>query len=181
MTSKVQRAVVAALGVTCLYAAAAQAAGVCTGTISGSPLRPLAQPAQIALDHHLDSVANQDLAKQFLAGLRTGGVAVEDKGEGSTSLDLSFLLRGTTDGAKPGAYHDLSWMRGEAMSSGVRSALRGAHIDVTIYARDVASRSLAWTGAINCTIQTDDANALAEGLGSAVGKALGKSVPRQPL
>lgn len=106
------------------------------------------------------------------------------EGQGSTTLDLSFLLRAPRGGrgvAPGGSYSDLSWMRGARASGHVQSVLHGARIDITIYARDAASRSLAWTGVINCRIQTNDMNALAQGLGEALGKSLGKSVPKASL
>ncbi len=158
-------------------AAAAQAAAVCSGTISGSPLRPIAKPVVVSMEHPIDSTANPDLAKQFLVGVEAAGVSVVPKGQGTTTLDLSFLLQGK----QRGTYRDLSWMRGAPVSGAVKSSLQGSHIDITIYARDAGSRSLVWTGAIACTIQTDDMAALAEGLGGAVGRALGQSVPKAPL
>ncbi|MFL5286986.1 MAG: hypothetical protein ACJ8AW_39965 [Rhodopila sp.] len=141
----------------------------------------MATPPVVALDHSVESAANPELAEQFLAGLQSTGVSVAPKDQASTTLDLSFLLRGTHSGPEPGTYKNLSWMRTQRLSGKVRSALRGAHIDVTIYARDAKSRSLVWTGAISCTIQTDDMNALAEGLGTATGSSLGKSVPKRSL
>jgi hypothetical protein len=54
-------------------------------------------------------------------------------------------------------------------------------VDVTVYARDKASGSLAWIGTITCKIQTDDVSALAEGLGEIVGRSLGLSIPRKSL
>jgi len=127
--------------------------------------------------HRIDSTANPELAKQFVAGLRSADVSVVALGEGTTTLDLSFMLKGR----HKGTYRDLSWMRGAPATGPVRASLQGSHLDATIYARDAASRSLAWTGAIACTVQTDDMNALAEGLGAAVGRALGQTVPKANL
>jgi hypothetical protein len=45
---------------------AAQPAKVCGGALSASPLRPVAKPLVVALDHPIDSVANPGLAKAFL-------------------------------------------------------------------------------------------------------------------
>lgn len=160
---------------------AAQAARVCSGTISGSPLRPMATPPMVALDHPIEATSNPGLAEHFLTGLQSSGITVVPTGQGTTTLDLSFLLQGSHGGVKPGAYRDLNWMRSEQLDGKVKSELRGSRLDVTIYGRDAKSRSLVWTGAINCTIQTDDANALAEGLGAEVGKALGKSVPQRVI
>jgi hypothetical protein len=157
----------------------AQAANVCSGTLSASPLRPVAKPLVVALDHPIDSVANPELAKAFVEGVRTAGPTVVPKGQGTTNLDVSFLMRST--GGKPGTYKTLSWMRGQPASGRTKSALRGSHVDVTVYAHDASTRALAWTGTISCTIQTDDMTALAEGLGAIVGRSLGQTVPKAAL
>jgi hypothetical protein len=72
-------------------------------------------------------------------------------------------------------------MSGETLSDRARPSLRGANLSVTIYARDAASLTLTWTGVVTCSVQTDDVKALAGGLGMAVGRALGRSVPDTPL
>ncbi|MBS0642407.1 MAG: hypothetical protein U1E70_19090 [Acetobacteraceae bacterium] len=185
MTMRVRMAALAALQAACLglalAAPSAQAASLCVGTISGSPLRPMAQPPMMALDHHIDSIANPTLAQRFMSGVQSSGIKVVDKDKGTTTLDLSFLVQGPPNGPRGGSYRDLSWMRSEQVPGQIRSSLEGAKVDVTIYARDVASRSLVWTGAISCTIRTDNVEALAEALGTAVGKAVGKSVPQHAL
>jgi len=156
---------------------ASQGAELCRGNISGSPLRPIAKPIVVSLAHQLDTTANPELAKHFLAGLQEAGVSVVPVGKGTTSLDLSFLLHGK----RKGTYHDLTWMRGSEASAEMKSSLQGSHIDLTIYARDVASQSLVWTGVMACTIQTDDGGAFAQGLGATVGRALGQSIPKKTL
>jgi hypothetical protein len=151
---------------------AARAAGVCSGTLSGSPLRPINKPVLVSMGHRIDSTANPELAKQFLTGIQGAGVSVVPTGQGTTKLDLSFLLRGK----QKGTYRDLTWMRGSQASGEMKSSLQGSHLNMTIYARDAASLSLVWTGIVACTVQTDDMGALAEGLGAAVGRSLGQSL-----
>jgi hypothetical protein len=158
---------------------AAQAANVCSGTQSGSPLRPIAKPLVVALDHPIDSVANPGLAKAFLDGVQNAGPTVVPKGQGTTNLDLSFLMHST--GGKSGTYTNLNWMRSQAVPGRIQSILRGSHVEVTIYAHDASSRALTWTGTISCTIQTDDVTALAEGLGEIVGRSLGQTMPKAAL
>jgi hypothetical protein len=156
-----------------------QAANVCNGTLSASPLRPVAKPLVVALDHSIDSVANPGLAKAFVDGVQNTGATVVPKGQGTTNLDLSFLMRST--GGKPGTYRNLNWMRGQPVPGRMQSVLRGSHVDVTIYAHDASSRALTWTGTISCTILTDDVTLLAEGLGAIVGRSLGQTVPKSAL
>jgi hypothetical protein len=158
---------------------AAQPARVCSGTLSASPLRPVAKPLVVALDHPIDSVANPGLAKAFLDGVQSAGPTVVSKGQGTTNLDLSFLMRST--GGTTGTYRNLNWMRSQAAPERIQSVLRGSHIEVTIYAHDASSRALTWTGTISCTIQTDDVTALAEGLGEIVGRSLGQTIPKATL
>ncbi len=179
MARKVRTALLSAVAATLLIGSvsSSQGAEFCRGNISGSPLRPIAKPIVVSLAHQLDTMANPELAKLFLAGLKEAGVSVVPVGQGTTSLDLSFLLHGK----RRGTYHDLTWMRGSTASAEMKSSLQGAHIDLTIYARDVASRSLVWTGVMTCTIQTDDSGEFARDLGATVGRALGQSIPKKSL
>ena len=158
---------------------AAQPVKVCSGTISASPLRPVSKPWVVELDHPIDSVANPGLAKAFVEGVQNAGVTVVSKGQGTTNLDLSFLMRIT--GGKKGTYRNLNWMRSQPAPGHIQSVLRGSRVDVTVYARDASSRALTWTGTISCTIQTDDVTTLAEGLGEIVGRSLGQTAPKATL
>ena len=142
-------------------------------------MRPLAKPLVVALDHPIDSVANPGLAKAFLDGVHSAGPTVVSMGQSTTNLDLSFLMRST--GGKTGTYRNLSWMSGRPAPGRIHSVLRGAHVEVTIYAHDASSRALTWTGIISCTIQTDDVTALAEGLGEIVGRSLGQAMQKVAL
>jgi hypothetical protein len=158
---------------------AAQPVKVCSGTISASPLRPVAKPLVVELEHPIGSVANPGPAKAFLDGVQNAGATVVSKGQGTTKLDLSFLMRSAR--GKTGTYRSLSWMRSQQAPGDIQSVLRGSHVEVTIYAHAASSRALIWTGTISCTIQTDDVTTLAEGLGEIVGRSLGQTVPKAAL
>ncbi len=170
------------LRLTALLAAAglpgiAVAAGACNGTISGSPLRPIAKPVVVSIASKTASVADPDLSRDFVAGVERAGVQVAADGQGTTILDLSYLVQG----AQKGTYRDLTWLKAASSPSRDRMTLQGSRLDVTIYARDAASRGLVWTGTISCTIQTSEPNALAGELGASIGRALGHFVPRAAL
>ncbi len=162
----------------------ARADGACAGTVQGSPIRPMAQPVVVSPERPIDAQRDPALAQRFQAGMRTAGVTVAPSGQGSTILALSFLFKAAS-GSKPGGrtrtFSNLSWMTGGTGAGRQQPDLRGAQVGVTIYARDAASRTLAWTGTISCAIQTDDPGVLAEGLGKIVGGALGRSIPRAAL
>jgi hypothetical protein len=158
---------------------AAQPAKVCSGTLSVSSLRPVAKPLVVALGHPIDSVANPGLAKAFLDGVQNAGPTVVPKGQGTTNLDLSFLMRFT--GGKTGRYRNLNWMRGQPAPGRIQSVLLGSHVEVTVYAHDASSRALTWISTISCSILTDDVTTLAEGLGEIVGRSLGQSMPKVAL
>jgi hypothetical protein len=158
---------------------AAQQAKVCSGTLSASPLRPVAMPLVVALDHPIDSVANPGLARAFLDGVQNAGPTVVSKGRGTTNLDLSFLMRSTE--GKTETFRNLNWMRSQPAPGRIQSVLRGSHVEVTIYAHDASSHALTWTSTISCTIQTDDVTTLAKGLGEIVGRSLGQTVSRATL
>jgi hypothetical protein len=162
----------------------AHAESVCKGTMSGSPLRPIARPIVVSFAQPVDTLANPELGERFIDGVRSAGVTVVPEGQGTTTLDLSFNLTSGSPGKlgpSNSTYKNLSWMSGETLSDRARPSLRGANLSVTIYARDAASLTLTWTGVVTCSVQTDDVKALAGGLGMAVGRALGRSVPDTPL
>ena len=155
----------------------ADAGGACRGSISGSPLRQIVKPVVVSVAGRTTSVADPDLTRQFAAGMEHGGVSVAPEGQGTTVLDLSYLVQGV----QKGTYRDLTWLKAASSRNQDRMTLQGSRLGVTIYARDAASRSLVWTGTIDCTIQTSDPNTLANDLGTAVGRSLGHFVPKEAL
>ena len=174
----------ALLVATTILTPAVHAAGICAGTVSGSPMRPIARPLVVSLEHSIDALANPELAQQFLDGMKSADVTIVPPGQAATTVDLSFVARGGAAG-KPGApsgrYRNLAWMRGSKAPGNLRATLSGANVDVTVYARDKVSGSLAWIGTITCKIQTDDVSALAEGLGEIVGRSLGLYIRKKSL
>lgn len=156
----------------------AQQTSVCSGTMSASPLRPIAKPLVVSLERPKDFAANPELLKAFLNGVQSAGPKLAPKGTGTTNIDLSFSVR---KAGKSKTYKSLIWLQSQRVHGDIERAPQGAHVDMTVYARDAASRSLVWTGAISCVVQTDNVAALAEGLGRIVGRSLGESVPKAGL
>src|ERR1700754_981630 len=92
---------------------------VATEPPSASQLRPVAKPLMVALDHPIDSVTNPGLAKAFLDGVQNAGPTVVSTAQGTTNLDLSFLMR--SSGGKTGTYKNLNWMRSQPVSGRIQS------------------------------------------------------------
>jgi hypothetical protein len=157
----------------------AQESSVCSGTMSASPLRQMAKPLVVSLERPAEFAANSDLAQAFLNGVQSAGPTLGPDRTGTTYIDASFSVQ--SKGGKARNYKDLSWLRGERVPGDMQRTPQGAHVEMTVYARDAANRSLVWTSAISCTIKTGDMTALAEGLGRIVGLSLGKSVPRSAI
>ena len=157
----------------------AQQPSVCSGTMSASLLRPLAQPLVVSLERPKEFAANPELLEAFVNGLQSAGAELASKGPGTTNIDLSFSVRGKAGKSK--TYRNLTWLRSQRVPGGIERAPQGAHVDMTVYAHDASSRSLVWTGAISCIVQTDNVAALAEGLGRIVGRSLGKSMAKSAL
>jgi hypothetical protein len=147
----------------------------------GTALRPVSQPLVVSLEHPIDALANPGLGQRFLDGMQRADVTIVPKGQATTTVDVSFSLTARAPGAPSGHYRTLSWMRGTTVPGQIQAVLRGANVNVTVYARDALRRGLAWTGTIACNIQTNDVNELASGLGAIVGRSLGRAINREPL
>ena len=159
------------------FGPAAHADNVCAGNISTSVLQPLRTPVTISVETPISSDANPQLGQRFLAGVQNGGVTVMPSGQGTTLLDMTFEVTPSANGGagpRGGAYKDFSWVSGEAAPGGGQWTLSGATVSVSIEATDIASQSLAWIGTVQCTIKVNDAGAVADDLGTVIGRWLGR-------
>jgi hypothetical protein len=155
----------------------ARADSICAGNISTTVLQPVRTPITISVETPISSDANPQLGQRFLAGVQNGGVIVAPVGQGTTLLDMTFQVTPSANGgAGPagGAYRDFSWVSGEDAPGGAQWTLVGATVTASIEATDIASQSLAWIGTVKCTIKVNDAGAVAENLGTVIGRWLGR-------
>ena len=155
---------------------AARADNVCAGNIATTVLQALRTPITISVETPISSDANPQLGQRFLAGVQNAGVAVTPAGQGTTLLDMTFQVTPSASGGGPaaGAYRDFSWVSGEQAPGGGQFTIAGATVSVSVEATDIASQSLAWIGTITCTIKVNDPGAVADDLGTVIGRWLGR-------
>jgi hypothetical protein len=135
----------------------------CRGSISGSPMRPLAEPVNVSAKKPVSRATYPDLAQLFLNGVQAAGIPVIPEGRGTTLLDLTFRIIPPVGGnAGP-------------------TSVRGSTLSVAVKANDAKSRALVWVGTVDCTVLDEGLNAVARELGTIVGGALGKYIPKRPF
>ena len=159
---------------------------ICAGSIDGSVIRPLRHPIAVSLVTPDSPDPNAALVQRFLSGVQNAGLNVMQSGQGNTILNTSFIVTDSiesglrsTAGTNTRAYNGFGWMSGVTVPDNEGRRIRGSALSMTIEATDVASQSLAWVGTIQCIVLGDDVGALAEDLGTIVGRSLGKSIKAQ--
>jgi hypothetical protein len=162
------------------FTPAARAAQLCPGTARASLMSALPSPLVIAPDASMQNSGSPDLTDQFIAGLRDAGINVGDQGTATMSLAAQVQRSGsagTGQNTATGTYNDFSWVTGEQMSTGQESAIRGAVLTMSVQVMNNASASISWVLDMTCTVQTDDAKALARELGNTIGHSFGQASP----
>ena len=155
-----------------LLALPAFAASVCPGSYRASSIRPLPQPATIALNVSRQNPENLRLADEFADGLRSAGVAVA--ATGNVRLGLSFLIHNRAGGGG-GQQVDFAWM--DHLPAKVGSAT----IAMTVMLVDPNDAAFVWVGSLECAIQTTSKEALARYLGAVIGRDLGREVRNRSI
>jgi len=154
---------------------AAAAAQSCPGTYQSSMLSQLPAATTVQIQIVNQTPTNLRLAGRFAAGLQSAGVAVSP--QGNVTLNLVFTV-GSTSAASGRPYQDFGWADNLAEAGLAESGSGfgpGTTLNMTVQATDSATAQIDWISSVNCTIQTDDLGALAEYLGSVVGRSLGQS------
>ena len=185
MHSTIRRPRLAALLASALaLAPAAHAAETCTGTIGTSLLHPLPSPLVIAAERPLQDAPNPELTQRFVAGMRAAGAELGQSGNVTASMSAEVTpptsALATRSRGPSRTYSNFDWMMGEPGTS-THPDMTGSVLMMSMQLMDNASATISWLATIQCTIQTNDAGALAEELGRAIGGAVGKGYVSRPL
>lgn len=166
------------------FAPAAHAAQYCTGTIGTALLHPLPSPLTVAAERQLEDTANPALSQRFAQGLQSAGVRLGKTGNVTISLSAEVTPPNAATAAPTGparTYSNFDWMSGENVTPGQHAALQGLQLTLSAQLTDNQTATISWLATINCTIQTNDAGALAEELGQEIGRTIGKGFLTAPL
>ncbi len=176
----------------------------CTGHYSATLLKPLAQPAIVAIDLADSSDVSARLGAAFTNGMQAAGVAVT--GTPSVTLRLSYQVTGQGGGTGGGGLNQgggaatgwSSWSGGDAASlqGGQTLALPGfpnydafapqqpvqsALLMLRVEARNLGTDAPNWVAMLQCTLAGTDNQALAYQLGYLIGGALGQQRDNAPV
>jgi hypothetical protein len=165
-------------------APAAHAAQDCTGTIGTALLHPLPAPLVVAAERQLEDTANPALSQRFAQGLQSAGVQIGKTGNVTISLSAEVTPPNPASAAPTAparTYSNFDWMSGEGVTQGQHPALQGLQLTLSAQLTDNQTATISWLATISCTIQTNDAGALAEELGQEIGRTVGKGFLTEPL
>jgi hypothetical protein len=157
--------------------APARSASVCTGVLRASLVHPMPTPLTIGTERDLDDLANPGLARRFADGLQRAGITLAQPGSATLSVAISVTSRNS--GVASGTFKGFSWMNGAPLSSGKNMpGIRGAALSISAIVTDNTAIAQSWVGTLDCTVQTDDPDTLAEYIGNAIGRTIGKNIDR---
>ena len=192
-----------------LAAPVGQAYGLdsCAGRYSAALLKPLAQPAIVALDLADSSDVSARLAASFTSGMQEAGVTVT--GTPTIRLRLSYQVAGQGGGDGRGSGGSLdqgggaatgwaTWSGGGAagLQGGLSLALpdfpnydafspqqpvQSALLMFRVEARNIGAEAPNWVAWMQCTLQGTDNQTLAHQLGHLIGGAFGKERDNAPV
>ncbi len=152
----------------------AQAIETCHGTYTASPSAPLRSPLVLQFNAGTDDQNQVAIAQRFQSGMRAAGVTFDPAATVQMNVAASVSPPGAGAGtpAQPGSYHGFGWAAD--MSPGA-APIQSGTLTLSVSVTDLQSATIDWTGAITCTIETNDKAALARDIGELIGRTLGSS------
>lgn len=160
----------------------AQAAGGCSGSMQTSLLHALPKPMIVMGTSSIGDTANPQLTRRFVDGLQKAGVTVADQGNVTLSIAVSVTAPGTGSNVVSGQYKGFDWMSGEPVAPAQTiPGIRSTHLSLSAVLADNVAVTQSWVATIECQVQTDDPNALAEDIGTIIGRAIGTNLERRPI
>lgn len=174
-------------------ASGATAMPTCEGTYAAQLLRPLPAHIVVGLDIHDPSADHLRLAERFLAGIRGAGVTVGPQPNVLLSITSSRLDISSTQPAG-GAEQNYQGFTGlqDSYQQGLPT-IPDSHLTTPssppappllifrVEATEGKAASVSWVANVRCQMVGTDDGARAEGLGRAIGSALGRRIDRGPL
>jgi hypothetical protein len=160
----------------------AHAAGDCPGSLQASLLHRLPTPLTVDSARDIADTANPQLAQRFVNGLQQAGVTVADQGNATLSVAVSVSAPPSGSGIASGTYKGFNWVSGEQLPPGGRvPGMLSATLSISAVLADNAAARQSWLVTINCKVQTDDPGALAEYIGSTIGRVIGQNIDRKAI
>ena len=165
----------------------------CEGTYAATPIQPLPAALSVGLDIHDASPENQSLARQFLAGVGSVGVAVGPQPNVLLHVTASILGGGTSRSSTPTEqyYPGLSAFQGGINPAPPviprtgtvtgRGSSGASLLIIRIDATEAQSTRVSWVASIQCQRTGGDDGQLAYELGRVIGGTLGQRIERRRL
>jgi hypothetical protein len=161
----------------------AQAARDCTGTVQASLLHPLPKPLVVGSQRNLDDATNPQLARRFTDGLQQAGITLGDRGANTTlSVAVSIATPPPDSNIAKGTYKGFNWVSGDQLPPGTRvPGILSATLSISAVLADTTAATQSWVATIDCKVQTDDPGALAQYIGSTIGRVMGQNTDRKVI
>lgn len=174
-----------------LMSPGALASQVCQGTYVTAAFQPLPKLVTVEVAVRIPSPRNQELARDFLAGVRKAGVAVSSPATIVLHVSTSLVSSASDQAVGGGRQTDFFGTQGgiklrlpEMPSKGITSPpsspplpLRSIRVDATVR----STGQTVWLASVQCQMIGTDEGQLARDLGQLVGKTLGKTTQREPF
>jgi hypothetical protein len=161
------------------------AASTCAGTIRSSLVHALPRPMVVM--GGVTSIANTtapELTRRFVDGLRRAGTNIAMADEGNVTLNIAVSVTAPPNASNviSGSYQGFEWVSGGRIEVGQRLPdLRSANLSMSAVLTDNQAATQSWVATVDCRVQTDDPEALAEELGLIIGRAFGTNVQEKRL
>ena len=159
------------------------APSACNGNLRASLVHPLPKPLTVGTSRSIDDVANPELARRFAGGLSKAGLTMVDTGSSTLSIAVSVTApAGGGSGVTSGYYKGFEWMSGSPTATAGRlPSIRGATLSISAVLTDNTAIAQSWVATIDCRVQTEDPGTLAEFIGNAIGRVVGKDIDSRKI
>ena len=134
-------------------------------------------PGNVALSVPLETTtgpAGKTRASVFLSGLEQSGVRID----GKSPIRLQLIISVASTGSEANVYPGLDWASVDtAFGTNLKDpALRGSSLSITAVVSADNKHQNVWAATMQCTVETDDSEALARDIGVELGRALSESM-----
>jgi hypothetical protein len=135
-----------------------------------------AWPGNMALNVPLETIGSVGgtRASVFRSGLQQSGIKIDSKSPIRLQLIVSVASSGSEEVVNAGFdWHRVDTSLGTSLKD---PALRGSSLSITAVVSDDDKHRTVWAATMQCTIETDDSEALARDVGVELGQVLSRSI-----